>query len=220
MTSYTNTMSKKKTKFYVVWEGVTPGIYTNYTDCKLQVQGFQGAKYMSFLTLEQAEQAFASSYYDYVGSNKNKKTELTDDEKAAYGEPIWESIAVDAACNGVGGNVEYQGVDTHTKTRLFHIGPLQDGTNNLGEFLALVHGLAYLKKHKLKDPIYSDSITAMAWVRKKKCASKHPRSIKNQPLFELIDRAEKWLRENTWETKILKWQTKAWGEIPADFGRK
>ncbi|MGB0789138.1 MAG: ribonuclease H, partial [Marinirhabdus sp.] len=46
------------------------------------------------------------------------------------------------------------------------------------------------------------------------------RKDKNKPLFELIARAEKWLRTNTYTTKVVKWETRAWGEIPADFGRK
>lgn len=212
-------MSKKK-KYYVVWEGVEPGIYHDYTQCKLQVQGFAGAKYMSFLSLAEAEKAFASHYREYVGSNKKQKPEMSAEERAQYGEPIRKSIAVDAACSGVGGPMEYQGVDVFTQTRIFHVGPLQDGTNNLGEFLALVHGLAYLKQQGLKDPIYTDSRTAMAWIRKKKCGSKHARSQANHKIFELVERAETWLQHNTWENQILKWETKAWGEIPADFGRK
>ena len=46
------------------------------------------------------------------------------------------------------------------------------------------------------------------------------RNNKNKGLFELIDRALVWLKENTYTTTIVKWETKAWGEIPADFGRK
>ncbi|MEP0214196.1 MAG: ribonuclease H, partial [Cellulophaga sp.] len=68
--------------------------------------------------------------------------------------------------------------------------------------------------------IYTDSRTAMSWVRKKKCNSKLKESAKNKDVFELIRRAEDWLKTNTYTTTIVKWETKAWGEIPADFGRK
>ena len=102
----------------------------------------------------------------------------------------------------------------------YHKGPFQKGTNNVGEFLALVHGLAYLKKIKSQRLLYTDSKTAMTWVLKKKCNTKLDRSLENQPLFELIQRAEQWLKSNTFSTKIVKWETKSWGEIPADFGRK
>ena len=58
-----------KQKFYVVWEGVTPGVYTSWTDCQLQIKGYEGAKYKSFDTREEAERALASSPYAYIGKN-------------------------------------------------------------------------------------------------------------------------------------------------------
>jgi ribonuclease HI len=60
----------------------------------------------------------------------------------------------------------------------------------------------------------------MSWVLKKKCNTKLESTLENQQLFELIERAEQWLKSNTFSTKIIKWETKVWGEIPADFGRK
>ena len=100
------------------------------------------------------------------------------------------------------------------------MGPMEQGTNNIGEFLALVHGLALFKKSGCKMPVYSDSRNAILWVKQKKCKTKLERSSINEPIFDLIERAEKWLRENTYSTQILKWETAEWGEIPADFGRK
>ena len=96
----------------------------------------------------------------------------------------------------------------------------KQGTNNIGEFLAIVHGLAFLKQHKSNLIIYTDSRTAMSWVRKQNCNTKLERNAKNQDVFELVDRAVKWLKNNSYTTVIVKWETKAWGEIPADFGRK
>ena len=69
-------------------------------------------------------------------------------------------------------------------------------------------------------PIYSDSKIAIGWVKKGQCRTNIPITEKNKKLFDLVKRAENWLKENTYTTKILKWETKAWGEIPADFGRK
>ena len=69
-------------------------------------------------------------------------------------------------------------------------------------------------------PIYSDSRNAMSWVKQKKCRTKLERNAKTEELFQLIERAEKWLSENTYETPILKWDKEIWGETPADFGRK
>jgi len=208
-----------KKKYYVVWQGRETGIFDSWDDCKKQVQGVPGAKYKSFETLEMAEKAFRKNYEEFAGK-KIVEPQLSAEELQRIGNPIQNSISVDAACNMATGEMEYQGVYTATGSPIFHQGPFAEGTNNVGEFLALVHGLAYLKKNNLDLPLYSDSRTAISWVKKKKCNSKLIPSSRNKVLFELIERAEKWLQKNTWKNKILKWETKAWGEIPADFNRK
>ncbi|MBB3894004.1 ribonuclease HI [Bacteroides pyogenes] len=209
-----------KNKFYVVWEGVTPGIYTSWTECLLQTKGYEKAKYKSFDTLEEAERALSSSPYAYIGKGAKKKPEgarMTPESLPA--DVIGDSLAVDAACSGNPGPMEYRGVHVASGQEVFHFGPTK-GTNNIGEFLALVHGLALLKQKNSNMPIYSDSVNAISWVRQKKCKTKLPRTEETEELFRLIERAEKWLRENTYTTSILKWETRKWGEIPADFGRK
>ena len=211
-------MTKKvKQKYYVVWKGVIPGIYNSWTDCQLQIKGYDGALYKSFDSKEEAEIAFNETPYNYIGNKVKKKIILTENGKPPY---ILESLAVDAACSGNPGNMEYRGVYVETGQQVFHVGPMQQGTNNIGEFLALVHGLALFKKSGCKMPVYSDSRNAILWVKQKKCKTKLERSNINEPIFNLIERAEKWLRENKYSTQILKWETSEWGEIPADFGRK
>ena len=111
-------------------------------------------------------------------------------------------------------------LEVFMKKLLFKQGPFQHGTNNIGEFLAIVHALALLKQKELPQPVYSDSETAIAWVKKKKCNTDLLPDDQNRPLFELLARAEAWLKENDYENRILKWNTEAWGEIPADYGRK
>ena len=106
------------------------------------------------------------------------------------------------------------------KTAYFTKAHYEQGTNNVGEFLALVHGLAFLKQNNSNRILYTDSRTAMSWVKKKQCNTKLQRSEKNAALFDLVDRAVSWLKNNAYTTVIVKWETKAWGEIPADFGRK
>lgn len=133
---------------------------------------------------------------------------------------ITESIAVDAACSGNPGLLEYRGVYVADGIEIFHVGPLEDGTNNIGEFLAIVHALALLKNDNKNTPIYSDSVNAIKWVARKKCNTKLERTERNRPIFELIERAEKWLKTNSYSNPIIKWETADWGEIPADFGRK
>lgn len=202
-----------KTKYYVVWKGVIPGIYANWKDCQSQIKGIEGAIYKSFDSAEEAEKAFSSSPYKYIGKKANQESKPWPDKI------IRESLAVDAACSGNPGPMEYRGVYIQTNQEIFHFGPMC-GTNNIGEFLAIVHGLALLKQRNLSMPIYTDSKTAMSWVKAKKCKTLLTRNSNTEELFKVIDRAEKWLRENTYTTQIIKWDTKEWGEIPADFGRK
>jgi ribonuclease HI len=211
----------KQQKYYVVWFGNPAGIYDSWEECKKAIAGISGAQYKSFETMAEAKKAFDGQYKDYKGKgNTKKKKELSEKERAAYGEPDLYSISVDAASSGNPGKMEYRGVDTQTRQLLFKQGPFADGTNNVGEFLALVHGLALLKKKGSDRAIYTDSRIAMGWVRRKKCNTKLKRTHRNKELFELITRAENWLKSNTFKTRIMKWETKAWGEIPADFGRK
>lgn len=209
----------KKGKFYVVWFGNPPGIFESWKECQKSIKGVKGAQYMSFPTFAQAKTAYNKEYADYKGKGPKKKT-LSPAELAKIGEPNLYSIAVDAASSGNPGIMEYRGVDTQTHKQLFHQGPFQQGTNNVGEFLALVHGLAFLKKHQSDRILYTDSRIAMGWIKKKKCNTKLKQTAKNKAIFELVARAETWLKTNTYTTTIVKWETKAWGEIPADFGRK
>ena len=211
-------MAKKK-KFYVVWIGNNPGVYDSWTDVQLQIKGVSGAKYKAFPSLQEAEDAFGGNYDDYFskGGSKAKKPTVISDEAAK--DIIWDSIAVDAACSGNPGVMEYQGVETKSHLQLFHK-KFNLGTNNIGEFLAIVHALALFKQKNKSTPIYTDSKIAMGWVRQKKCKTKLKRTSSTAKLYEVISRAEKWLRENTYDNPILKWETDKWGEIPADFGRK
>lgn len=213
-------MSKKKKKYYTVWKGHHPGIFESWDDCKAQIKNFEGAQYKSFDTFEAAKQALKGNYFDYVSKKGVFKSTLSESDMAKIGHPNYNSIAVDAASSGNPGKMEYRGVDTQTKKLIFHQGPFEEGTNNIGEFLAIVHALALLKKQNSDKIIYTDSKTAISWVKKKTCNTKLERSAKNQKLFELVDRAVNWLKTNTYTTPIAKWETKAWGEIPADFGRK
>lgn len=212
--------AKKKQKFYTVWEGRKIGVFNTWAECEQQIKGFEGAKYKSFNSRQAAAEALNGNYWNYVGNNKKVDSALSKTQLAKIGDPIEDSISVDAASSGNPGKMEYQGVMTKTGELIFHRGPFTEGTNNIGEFLALVHGLAYLQKSNQNLPIYTDSKIALGWVKKKKCGTKLKVNSTNQDVFELIERAETWLKENDFAQEIIKWETKAWGEIPADFGRK
>ena len=209
-------MSKQKNKYYVVWRGRLTGIFDSWDECRKQVEGYEGAQYKGYLTRELAEEAHKFSYWQAVKKITDYRLQITDNKS----QIVLPSLSVDAACSGNPGVMEYRGVDTATGREIFRMGPFEHATNNVGEFLALVHGLALLKQYNKAMPIYSDSVNAMAWVRAKKCRTKLARTEKNIEVFNLIARAEHWLEDNHYITQIIKWDTPNWGEIPADFGRK
>lgn len=211
---------KRKQKYYVVWVGRKTGIFSSWEECKKSVEGFENAKYKSFDTKKEAEEALSIVGYNFLEHKKEKpsikhKSNILLDAQL----PIIDSLCTDAACSGNPGEMEYQGVYVKTGKRLFHYySPI--GTNNIGEFLGLVHGLSYLKRHNYPQPLYTDSVNAIKWVREKKCKTKLPLNAQTEQLFDYIHRAEQWLQTNSYTTQILKWDTEHWGEIPADFHRK
>lgn len=209
-----------KQKYYVVWQGLQSGIYDNWNECRQQVLGVEGAKYKSFENLVEAQQALQMGYAAWRKQNPVMPQSTSGFVTGNEEKPILESLSVDAACNMKTRVMEYRGVDTKTGAEIFHVGPFNNATNNMGEFLALVHGLALLKQKGSNMPIYSDSITAIAWVRQKKHKSTVRPTAENALLFNLMERAENWLKNNTFTNPIYKWNTPLWGEIPADFGRK
>ncbi len=115
-------------KFYVVWTGHAPGIYDSWEECEDQVKNFPGARYKAFPTQEEATRAFR-------GDDKEEMYALR--AIAAHAAPIInydafpeickDAIAVDAACAGNPGRMEYRGVDVATGAELFHFGPVEKG---------------------------------------------------------------------------------------------
>lgn len=222
-------------------------MYSSWEACQEAVSGVSGAKYKSFKTQEEAEDAFEMGEEAYEEAKASDTSDASTSSKPSISresrescnsnesskpirpafnpqnlpaEVIREAIAVDAACSGNPGAMEYRGVYLADGKEIFHYGPVH-GTNNIGEFLALVHGLALLKQKGLDTmPIYSDSVNAHLWVRKHHCKTTLVRNDETEKLYQMIERAEVWLRNNTYRNPIIKWQTDKWGEIPADFGRK
>ena len=210
-------------KFYVVWEGYQPGIYDSWEECKAQVDGYHGARYRAFDSCEEATLAFRKDldaeemkFYTFLTQQKAQAVNYE-----SFPEIHLNAIAVDGACDkNPGGKVEYQGVRVGTGEQVFHVGPLVGGSNNIGEYLAIVHALAYLAKiGDTTTPIYTDSRTAFSWLKKR-----HNRSTVQRPpdaqLAQILARADHWVATHQWTNPIIKWETDKWGEIPADFGRK
>jgi ribonuclease HI len=205
-----------KPKFYVVWKGRKTGIFTSWAECEAQVKGFVGAEYKAFGSLNEAEAALRSKYEAYKGKSSSLGKWQESETK-----PFLPSICVDAACSGSPGKMEYRGVDLESGKEIFRAGPYPDGTNNVGEFLAIVRALTWLQKHKKQLPIYSDSENGISWVYTGVCKTNLKHTSKNAVIFAMIHSAENWLAENELEDDaVLKWDTEMWGECPADFGRK
>lgn len=216
-------------KYYVVWAGLKPGVYDNWDDCLEQVKNFPGAKYKAFLSSAEAARAYREGYDSEAGKDlanllngAGERRHRTGATKDYFSNPEIDlnGWAVDAACSKNPGPVEYRGVELMTGRELFRIGPLEGGTNNLGEFLAIVHALALQDQLGISRPIYSDSVSGMAWVRNRKIKTTLTENEENRKLFQLLRRAMQWLNTHGYRTPILKWDTPRWGEIPADFGRK
>ena len=222
-------------KFYVVWTGREPGVYDDWDDAKEQVENFPGARYKAFSSAEAAADAFRKGSDEASGADlgkllvggrqqKHSKTKAPSKgpnlEYLTIPEIDLDAWAVDASCMGNPGIMEYQGVELMSGKRLFRIGPFKDATNNIGEFLAIVHAMALMAKQGKYHNIYSDSVSAMAWVRNKRIKTTLQPTEANRQVFELMARAMAWLNNNKYPGKVMKWQTELWGEIPADFGRK
>lgn len=222
------------TKFYTVWVGRNPGVYDDWDDCLEQVKNFPGARYKAFPNsaaatrayregVEQDDSADIANLLNGADENRRKRrSDRREDPRAYMDNPEIDlrAWAVDAACSKNPGPVEYRGVDLMTGKEIFRVGPLQGGTNNLGEFLAIVHALALMEKTGEWHPIYSDSVSGMAWVRNRRIKTTLTPNAENQKLFELLKRALGWLNNHSYNTPVMKWDTTRWGEIPADFGRK
>lgn len=228
-----------KQKFYVVWVGRVPGVYDNWSDAEEQVLNFPGAKFKSFASAAEAAQAFRGADDESNPADLGSLLISASERRGANPSPpslspprsplsAYEqnpdidrtAWAVDASCQGNPGIMEYRGVELATGKQLFKVGPFQDGTNNIGEFLAIVHALAEMYRRNEWHNIYSDSKTALSWVRNRQVKTKLKQTDRNAKLFELLGRGLVWIRSHSWPVNIMKWQTELWGEIPADFGRK
>lgn len=215
-------------KYYVVFAGRNPGVYDDWNDAREQIEGFDGARYKGYGSAAEAAQAYrkASGKNDgdlgrfLAGASRRALPKPGQPDYFTNPEVDLDAWAVDASCLGNPGRMEYQGVELMTGRTLFRIGPFDDATNNIGEFLAIVHAMALMAKEGKYHNIYSDSVSGMAWARTRKVKTQLKPTPRNAKVFELMARAVTWLNTHQFPTKVMKWQTEKWGEIPADFGRK
>lgn len=216
-------------KLYVVINGYEPGVYSTWEECKKNVNGFSSPLYKSFkesdLKSENIDEKDIEFLNFYNKCNKKDQSIKTPVKKIVDLQIIEDSICVDGACSGNPGLGEFRCVDVKSGEVIFSSSEYENTTNNLMEFFALCEAVKYtlsLAPDK-RRPIYSDSITAMAWVRDRVCKTSLRPMKGNYDSYSSIKFWDKWLKENDLKIKdcnILKWDTKKWGEIPADFNRK
>ena len=219
-------------KFYVVWVGQDPGVYDNWDDCQLQTKNYPGARFKAFKTREEAVEAYRGDPAEQLGLMK-----AIAGHRKAMGEPAvpardyrtipgvrLDAIACDGACAGNPGRMEYRAVRLADGAEVFHVGAknILTGTNNIAEYLAIIHLAALLAKNgDFTTPIYTDSRNTLAWLRRGHSKTSLEATPRTTPTLELLARADAWLAANgPIKNPILKWPTELWGEIPADFGRK
>lgn len=216
-------------RYYVVWKGRVPGVYDNLDDAMEQVDDFPGAMFKSYDSPQAAAEAYRSSGRKedkkdlgnlLLNSSRGNMPQSGKPDYFSFPEIDLNGWAVDASCLGNPGRMEYRGVELMSGREIFRVGPFEKSTNNIGEFLAIVHALALMQKSGENHTIYSDSVTGMAWVRNRKIKTQLSREPANEKCFKMMERALSWLNTHQYSAKILKWQTERWGEVPADFGRK
>ena len=230
-------------KYYVVFRGYAPGVYDNWDEARQQTEGFPGALYKSFPSSEEAAEAFRNysgeddlkDLFQILDISRNSSSSTASSttsstrrrqrpaplsfppENPEIDPDAW---AVDAACAKNPGVMEYRGVNLANGEVVFHQGPFQSATNNIGEYLALVHAMALMTNRGEYHNIYSDSRTAISWWKNKRIKTTLQQTPENKKVFELLARASAWVNTHNFPMKVMKWDTHRWGEIPADFGRK
>ena len=209
-------------KFYVVWDGRAPGIYDSWEEARLQIEGFPNARSRAYGSQEEATRAFRGDARQEMALYRQMAARKAEAVNYAAMNIRGDAIAVDGACSRNPGPMEYRGVSVGTGKEIFRVGPVANATNNIGEYLAIIHAAALLRQRgDFTTPIYSDSRTALAWIRAGHHRSKIVPNAGNARACDLLRRADAWLAANgPIRNPLLKWDTENWGEIPADFGRK
>lgn len=211
-----------KNKFYVVWKGRDTGIFTSWSEVNELIKGFSGAEYKSYADQETAELEFSLGSPKGRSNDENHTTtklkeEPSDDHKA----PDHECLTVDGSYLGGKKIMQYRCVWNQSKEEVFSTKPIEGGNQNIAEFLALVGAMKYRVSTKQYDlHIYSDSQTALSWVRNCKIKSSYDLSQLDEVVQERIYGALKFIAKSGVRKNLYKWDSALWGDIPADYGRK
>ncbi len=198
-------------RYYVVWRGRRPGVYDSWEACAEQVQGYPNALYRAYPSRALAEKAF----------RMGPEAAWLPTWALAEPGPERPSLAVDASASRPRGPVAYRGVLLQPRGKVQPVfeGRLGEATVPLGEFLALVRALQWLDAHEQRMPVYTDSTTALGWFHR---GGPSPTALERTPedARRSLEEALRWLQQHPGPWDVRLWETAAWGENPADFGRK
>ncbi|MGH7826700.1 MAG: viroplasmin family protein [Candidatus Binatia bacterium] len=134
-------------KFYVVWSGRQTGVFTDWATTQRAVDKYAGARFKSFSTRAEAEQAFCRDGYASISPktpSRQKASPPDSDHSAAHSSQQFDvSIYCDGACEPNPGNAG-SGIVVYRAGELAQLwfglyNPM--GTNNTAELNALYHAL-------------------------------------------------------------------------------
>lgn len=195
-------------KIYLV--EVTPGEYKEFHSwpaCQAFVKG-KNVPFGSGVTRDEALEKVARSRA-YIDKNGSKTTKAA----APVGAPPREGICSDAGTHGNPGPCEYQVCDL--KGKVLEHKKLGVHTNNYAELAGIGAMLQYAAINGITK-CWTDSQIAIGWIASGRLGpTVHERDV----ILRMVTEIQTILRKNP-KLELLKWHTKKWGEIPADFGRK
>lgn len=211
-----------KNKFYVVWKGRETGVFTDWTEVSKLIKGFRNAEYKGFANKESAELEFQlGSPSGRSKINEVKVSEKPEGASSKTKAPDYECLTVDGSYLGSKNMMQYRCVWNASGEEVFGTKPILGGNQNIAEFLALVGAMKYRVVTKQYDlHIYSDSKTALSWVRNKKIKSTYDLGQLDEIVQNRIYGALEFISKSGVAKNLFKWESALWGEIPADYGRK
>ena len=204
-------MAKSKNKVYLVEEA--PGKYRsfdNWPACQAFVQG-RPIAFAGGATREAAMQKLnATRDWQLSGGPKKKSSSKP---KVPGGPLPTEGLTSDAGTHGNPGPCEYQVTDL--KGKILEHRHLGVHTNNYAE-LAGIEAMVRIAGERGESVCWTDSTIAMGWIRSGRLGPtvREPELIKG-----LIHRINA-LQAEYPNVTLKKWNTREWGQIPSDFGRK
>jgi ribonuclease HI len=134
-------------KFYVVWSGRQTGVFTDWVTTQRAVEKYAGARFKSFRTRAEAEQAFArggsASIPAKTAGRESANTPESERRPTHRAHQLDVSIYCDGACEPNPGNAG-SGIVVYRNGKLAELwyglyNPM--GTNNTAELNALYHAL-------------------------------------------------------------------------------